>query len=195
MSISSKGNASYGSYLRQREIWHYFLGETISYSQWESYLARTETTILVIDGFPRAKSWRISIHNLFSTFERVEHPVRRWEQGVQSVSLSPQTSVPKFEWCDPPLKFVAIFDRKSEGNWSFSTLLNLAFLMLIFLTLMCFKVISDALRWRRQNVFMELSFHYEQNQLWKYNIAWPCLSTQIRERTKVCNIRYKLTFE
>ena len=174
MSISSKGNASYGSYLRQREIWHYFLGETISYSQWESYLAMTETTILVTDGFPRAKSWRISIHNLFSTFERVEHPVRRWKQGVQSVSLSPQTSVPKFEWCDPPLKFVAIFDRKSEGNWSFSTLLNLALLMLIFLTLMCFKVISDALRWRRQNVFMEISFHYEQNQLWKYNIAWPC---------------------
>ena len=185
MSISSKGNASYGSYLRQREIWHYFLGETISYIQWESYLARTETTILVLDWFPHARSRLVNIHIPFSTFEKVENPVWRWKQSVQSASPSTRTLAPKFERYDPRVKFAALFDWKSEPSIT----------DVEFFDIKCFKVIWDALRWRRQILVMELSFHYEQNQLWKYNVAWPCLSTEIRERTKVCYIRYKLAFE
>ena len=92
-----------------------------------------------------------------------------------------KTLAPKFEWCDSLHKFTAIVDRKSEGNWSFSTLLTLALLMFIFLTVKCVNVICDVLRWRRQTVVWELSFNYEQIQLWKHNIALPYFNTQIRE--------------
>ena len=37
MPISSEGNASYGSYRRQRGIWYYFLGKNISLYQWVLY--------------------------------------------------------------------------------------------------------------------------------------------------------------
>ena len=56
MAISSEGNASYGSFRCQREIWYYFLGKTKGWSQWEWIQARMETTFLVIDWFPRAES-------------------------------------------------------------------------------------------------------------------------------------------
>ena len=38
----------------QRESWQILLGETISMSQWDSYQATTETTVLVTFYFVRA---------------------------------------------------------------------------------------------------------------------------------------------
>ena len=64
---------------------------------------------------------------------KVELPVRQLKQSVQSVSSSTQILAPKFERCDSPLKFAVIVDRKSEDKGSFSSLLNLALLVLIFI--------------------------------------------------------------
>ena len=110
-----------------------FLWKTISLSQWDSHQASLETSISVIDWFTRAESWLISIQNPFSTFVKMEHPVQRWKKSVQYVSSSIETATLKFEWGDSLHKFAAIVNRTSEGYGSFSTLLALALLMLIFL--------------------------------------------------------------
>ena len=41
------------------------------------------------------------------------------KESVLSVSSSPQTSAPKFEWCDSLLRFGAIFYRNPEVKWFF----------------------------------------------------------------------------
>ena len=61
----------------------------------------------------------------FSTFGKVEHPVRKLKQSAQSISLSPQISAPKFQWCD--------LIENLRVNEVFSIFLNLTLLMLIFL--------------------------------------------------------------
>ena len=88
--------------------------------------------IFVIDWFSRAVSWLISTLDSFSTFVKLEHPVWRREESLQPVSSLPQTSAPKCEVCDSPLELATIVDWNYEGDWSFSTSLTLALLLLIF---------------------------------------------------------------
>ena len=97
-----------------------------------------ETTLLVIDWFTCAESRLLSIHKPFLKFVKVAQNVRRWKQNVKYVTSSTQISAPNFEWYDSPHKFAAIFDQKSEGNWSFSIfLLTPALLILIFFLRWC----------------------------------------------------------
>ena len=73
-SIYSEGNPSCASYLRRREIWHYFLGDTLSIIINRSLRWREQRPqFWSLTGFPLRK---VDSSTPFLMFRKVEHHVR-----------------------------------------------------------------------------------------------------------------------
>ena len=128
--------------------------------------------------------WFSHLEKPFSTFVKLEHPVRRLKYNVRSVFSSPQTLASKYGRSISHLEFASIVRKNLKITKVFRFCWLYHYWCSFWETKKCVDVIRGAMRWRRQNVDTDLSSHYEPTELLKYNMSCPCISINIRERNK-----------